>query len=101
MLNSHDLHFANIWEHVSDIIPNRIALVCGKNKKTWKEYEQDSAKLASFLSSQGIKENSKVGLYLHNSNEYLEAQFATFKVMGVPINVNYRYKSYKYYLHFL
>ena len=49
MLNSHDLHFANIWEHVSDIIPNRIALVCGKNKKTWKEYEQDSAKLASFL----------------------------------------------------
>ena len=93
MLNSHDLHFANIWEHVSDIIPNRIALVCGKNKKTWKEYEQDSAKLASFLNSQGIKEDSKVGLYLHNSNEYLEAQFATFKVMGVPINVNYRYKS--------
>ena len=93
MLNSHDLHFANIWEHVSDIIPNRIALVCGNNKKTWKEYEQDSAKLASFLNSQGIKEDSKVGLYLHNSNEYLEAQFATFKVMGVPINVNYRYKS--------
>ena len=93
MLNSNDLHFANIWEHISDIIPNRIAIVCGENKKTWKEYEQDSAKLASFLSSQGIKENSKVGLYLHNSNEYLEAQFATFKVMGVPINVNYRYKS--------
>ena len=93
MLNSHDLHFANIWEHVSDIIPNRIAVVCGENKKTWREYEQDSAKLASFLYSQGINEDSKVGLYLHNSNEYLEAQFATFKVMGVPINVNYRYKS--------
>ena len=93
MLNSNDLHFANIWEHISDIIPNRIAIVCGKDKKTWKEYEQDSAKLASFLNAQGIKENSKVGLYLHNSNEYLEAQFATFKVMGVPINVNYRYKS--------
>ena len=93
MLNSNDLHFANIWEHISDIIPNRIAIVCGKDKKTWKEYEQDSAKLASFLNSQGIKEDSKVGLYLHNSNEYLEAQFATFKVMGVPINVNYRYKS--------
>ena len=93
MLNSNDLHFANIWEHVSDIIPNRTAIVCGENKKTWKEYEQDSAKLASFLNSQGIKEDTKVGLYLHNSNEYLEAQFATFKVMGVPINVNYRYKS--------
>jgi len=41
MLNSNDLHFANIWEHVSDIIPNRIAVVCGENKKTWREYEQD------------------------------------------------------------
>ena len=31
--------------------------------------------------------------YLHNSNEYLEAQYAVFKIKGVPINVNYRYKE--------
>lgn len=88
-----ELHFASIWEHVSDIVPENIAVICGNNKKTWKDYESDSAKLASFLIERGIKENSKVGLYLHNCNEYLEAQFATFKVMGVPINVNYRYQS--------
>ena len=83
-----ELHFANIWEHISDIIPERTAVVCGEYKKSWFEYEQDAAKIASFLNAQGIKEDSKVGLYLHNSNEYLESQFATFKVMGVPINVN-------------
>lgn len=88
-----NLHFANIWEHVSDIIPDRLAVICGNDKKNWQQYEQDAAKIASFLNKQGIKEDSKVGLYLHNSNEYLEAQFATFKVMGVPVNVNYRYKS--------
>ena len=88
-----ELHFASIWEHISDIIPERTAVICGEYKKSWFEYEQDAAKIASFLNAQGIKEDSKVGLYLHNSNEYLESQFATFKVMGVPINVNYRYKS--------
>ena len=93
MVNSKVLHFANIWENVSDIIPDEIAVISGNDTKTWKEYENTSARIASFLNSRGIKENSKVGLYLHNGNEYLEAQFASFKLMGVPINVNYRYKA--------
>ena len=93
MVNSKVLHFANIWENVSDIIPDEIAVISGNDTKTWKEYENTSARIASFLNSRGIKENSKVGLYLHNGNEYLEAQFASFKLMGVPVNVNYRYKA--------
>ena len=35
--------------------------------------------------------DSKVGLFLYNCNEYLEAQYAAFKMRGVPVNVNYRY----------
>ena len=93
MVNSKVLHFANIWENVSDIIPDEIAVISGNDTKTWKEYENTSARIASFLDARGIKENSKVGLYLHNGNEYLEAQFASFKLMGVPVNVNYRYKA--------
>ena len=30
-------------------------------------------------------------MYLYNGTEYLETQFAGFKLRGVPINVNYRY----------
>jgi len=45
------------------------------------------------MSDQGLKEDSKVGLYMHNSNEYLVAHYAAFKMMGVPINVNYRYQA--------
>ena len=41
-----ELHFANIWEHISDIIPERTAVVCGEYKKSWFEYEQDAAKFA-------------------------------------------------------
>ena len=86
-----EMQFATIWEAISDHIPNDPALICGEDIVTWKEYEERAAKLAFFLNEQSIGNNSKVGLYLHNSNEYLEAQFATFKVEGVPINVNYRY----------
>ena len=86
-----EMHFASVWETISDHIPDEPALICEDNIKSWKEYEERAAKLANFLNEKSITNNSKVGLYLHNSNEYLEAQFATFKLEGVPINVNYRY----------
>ena len=93
MANSHELHFATIWENVSDAVPNNIAVISGNEEKTWREYEIEASKLAAFLDERGIRENVKVGLYLHNCNEYLEAQFGIFKVMGVPVNVNYRYQA--------
>ena len=39
----------------------------------------------------GLKADSKIGHYLYNSNEYMEAHFASFKMRASPINVNYRY----------
>ena len=54
---------------------------------------QKQLKLQPFLEEHGLKSDSKVGIYLHNSNEYLEAQYGVFKIEGVPINVNYRYKE--------
>ena len=35
--------------------------------------------------------DAKVASYLYNSNEYSEGVYATFKMRGVPANVNYRY----------
>jgi fatty-acyl-CoA synthase len=86
-----EMHFASIWEEISDLIPNEPVLICENDVKTWKEFEERSARLANFLTSKSLKADSKIGLYLHNSNEYLEAQFSAFKIEGVPINVNYRY----------
>jgi len=88
-----EAQYASVWERNSDVIPDKIALICGDNEVTWKEYDDREAKLASLLTNSGLGDNSKVGLYLHNSNEYLEAQYSVFKIKGVPINVNYRYKE--------
>ncbi|NQW60892.1 AMP-binding protein [bacterium] len=83
--------FATIWESIADSIGDSPAVTQGTVTRTWSEYDQRAARIASALVDAGLQPQSKVGLYLYNSNEYLEAQFAAFKFRGVPVNVNYRY----------
>ena len=59
MANSHELHFATIWENVSDAVPNNIAVISGNKEKTWREYEIEASKLAAFLDERGIREMLK------------------------------------------
>ena len=88
-----ELHFASVWETITDLVGDREAVVCGDTRRTWAEYDDRAARIASALGAYGIGANSKVGIYLHNSTHYLEAQYGIFKVRGVPVNVNYRYKA--------
>ena len=87
------MQFANVWERVSDTVGDEIALINGEDKLTWASFDSKAAKIATILEEHGLKSDSKVGIYLHNSNEYLEVQYGVFKIEGVPINVNYRYKE--------
>ena len=86
-----NLDFASVWEMVADLVPENDALICGEEIVSWKDYDHRSSKVASALVKAGLEPNSKAGLYLNNSNEYLIGQNAIFKIGGVPINVNYRY----------
>ena len=88
-----NLDFASVWETIADIVPENDALICGDEVVSWKDYDLDSSKIATALCNAGLSANSKAGLYLNNSNEYLIAQNAIFKIGGVPINVNYRYMA--------
>lgn len=84
-------HYATIWESIADVIGDQEAIVQGTTRRTWSEYDERSARLAQAFGEAGLAADSKVGLYLYNSNEYLESQYASMKIRGVPINVNYRY----------
>jgi fatty-acyl-CoA synthase len=88
-----DFHFATAWEAVADHRGDRIAVVTDHRKTTWRELEDRAARIAQVLTEHGLGVDAKVGTYLHNSAEYLESQFAAFKIRGCPINVNYRYKA--------
>ena len=86
-----EFNYATIWESLADSIGDREAVTCGDVRWTWSEYENRSARLAQAFAEAGLGEGSKIGLYLYNSSEYLEAQFASMKGRGVAININYRY----------
>ena len=86
-----DWHLASIWETVADTVPEAPAIVHGDVRRSWATYEDRAARLAAAFADAGIGHDAKLGLYLANRNEYLEAQFAAFKTRAVPVNVNWRY----------
>ena len=86
-----DFSLADAWETIADVVGDAPALYHQDIVRTWAEFEERSARLASVLLAHGIGHDSKVAHYLYNGPEYLEATFASFKVRAVPVNVNYRY----------
>ena len=94
-----DLNFASMAEAVRDALPDELALVHGPHRRTWTEVDDRAARLAAGLASYGVSKGATVASYLFNSAEYLEGVIATFKIRGVPANVNYRYLEDE--LHYL
>ncbi len=86
-----ELHAASVWESITDVVGDAPAVTFGNTQRTWSLYDDRAARLASAFVEAGLKPDSKIAIFLYNSNEYLETQYAAFKMRGVPINVNYRY----------
>ena len=83
--------YPDVWEAIADAIPDAPAVIQGDLVRSWGDYDDRSARLAAAFSAAGLGDDSKIGLFLYNSPEYLEAQYAAFKIRATPINVNYRY----------
>ena len=86
-----DLHPATLWEAITDVVPDRLAVVQGDRRFTWREFDDRSARLAGTLRAHGVGAGAKVGQLLYNSVEFLESYYAALKIRAVPFNVNYRY----------
>ena len=83
--------FATLWELATDAAGDEIAIVQGQTRRTYREFEDRAARVASAFVDAGLVPGSKVALYLYNSPEFLEANFAALKQRMMPVNVNYRY----------
>ncbi len=86
-----DWNFATVFESVADAVPAQPALIQGNRTVSWSEFDDRSARLAAAFVASGLGHGSKIASYCYNSNEYVEGLFATFKMRGIPVNVNYRY----------
>jgi fatty-acyl-CoA synthase len=86
-----DLHPASLWEAIADALPDAEAVAQGELRRTWSEFDERAARLASAFVGAGLAPGAKVAMFLFNAPEYLEVTFGALKVRAVPINVNYRY----------
>lgn len=84
-------NIADLFESVADAVADRTALVCGEQRRTFAELDARANRLAHVLAAQGVGAGDRIGLYLQNGAEYVEAMLAAFKLRAVPANVNFRY----------
>jgi acyl-CoA synthetase (AMP-forming)/AMP-acid ligase II len=82
---------ADLFEAVADAVADRLALVAGDRRLTYRELDERATRFAGHLASLGLEVGAKVGIYAWNRAEWVEAMLGCFKARLVPINVNYRY----------
>ena len=82
--------FARAWHTVSELRPERVAVVCGDRLLTFGELDSRANQLAHVLRDAGVGPDDKVAIMCVKATEYVEAFFAAQKLGAVPVNVNYR-----------
>ena len=86
-----EMHYATLIEALADELDAADAIVFGEVRQSWREFDERAARLAQVMLDAGISTGDRVGLYLYNCSEYMEAMLAALKIRAVPININYRY----------
>ncbi len=82
---------ADLFEVVADAVPDRLALVAGDRRLTYRDLDDRATRFANHLTDLGLRRGAKVAIYAWNRAEWLEAMIGAFKASMVPININYRY----------
>lgn len=84
-------NIADLFERAVDAVPDRMALVCGERRLTFREFDDEANELANHLLAEGFGHGDHIGIYGQNTTEWLVAMVAIFKIRAVPININFRY----------
>ncbi|WP_426571955.1 acyl-CoA synthetase [Aquihabitans sp. McL0605] len=84
-------NIADLFERAVDAVPDRMALVCGERRLTYREMDDEADQLANHLLAEGFGHGDHIGIYGQNTAEWLIAMVAVFKIRAVPININFRY----------
>ncbi len=84
-------NFFDLWESIWPRCPDRLAVVCGPQRRTFGELAERTNRLAHHLRAAGVGPGDHVGLFLRNDAAYHEAMLAAFALRAVPVNINHRY----------
>jgi Acyl-CoA synthetases (AMP-forming)/AMP-acid ligases II len=76
----------------SSIVPERTAMVCESKNRTFAQMQERVNRLANALQGMGVGQGDKIAVMALNSMEYVEIYYATAKLGGVFVPLNYRAK---------
>lgn len=86
-------NIADAFEVAADALGDRIAIVQADVQRSWRDFDDRSARLASAFAELGVGRGTTVAIDLRNCIENVEALYAALKVRAVPFNVNFRYRE--------
>ncbi len=75
------------------IYPEKIAIVHGERRYTYREFEERVKRLTSALQNSGLKKNDRVAFLSPNTPPMLEAHFAVPAAKGILVTINTRLSS--------
>jgi fatty-acyl-CoA synthase len=73
--------------------PDKLALVDGDARLSYRELEARVNRLAHGLKGLGVRPGARVALMMKNCHQYLEAQFALTRLGATAVQVGYRLKA--------
>ena len=88
-------NLGDLIELVAAANPDRLAVVGGGHRLTFRQFDERTNQVGRMLQSLGCRPESKVAVYAWNRVEWAEMFFGSFKARAIPINVNYRYVAHE------
>ncbi|WP_199433282.1 AMP-binding protein [Qaidamihabitans albus] len=88
-----DDNLATLLEVVADEAAERVAIVHGSTRRSWRELDTRASRLAGRFAEDGLGRGDRIAIALFNGPEYVETVLALMKLRAVPVNVNYRYRE--------
>lgn len=85
----------NLGELLSDSAqkyPNRIAIVFGRKKITYRALNNQANHIAAGLLKLGIKKGNKIAIFLDNCPEFVISYYSILKAGAIVVPVNYMFK---------
>jgi acyl-CoA synthetase (AMP-forming)/AMP-acid ligase II len=86
-----EFNLADLFEIVVDTCPDRLALVAGDVRLTYRELDERANRVAHHLRQAGVQPGDFVAILSWNRAEWIEAQHGIYKARAAVVNVNYRY----------
>lgn len=84
-----------ILEHSASRVPDKIALVCGNQRLTYKQINSSADRVASYLINIGVRRHDRVAILLDNSSESIVSLFGVLKAGAIFIMLSATMKSAK------